>query len=88
MYNTTLLVQKKKRNFSNIASRVFTRRRHSRPAQQEGPSTNTNFSGNHHQLSGHQLSSQQLEYYCCRRQWRRHGMDWGGHHPTFARGHS
>ena len=24
---------------------------------------------------------------CC--QWRRHGVDWGGHvHPTFARGHS
>ena len=23
------------------------------------------------------------------RQWRRHGVDWGGHvHPTFARGHS
>ena len=22
-------------------------------------------------------------------QWRRHGVDWGGHvHPTFARGHS
>jgi len=25
----------------------------------------------------------------CSTQWRRHGLDWGGHvHPTFARGRS